>query len=160
MLRRKYIFKKFLPRLCSVGLFFILFSFKDLGSLHQLIQQTVLKLNAAYNLNGESVQIRKFDLQITENGFFRYKKYLISGKQEYYSFNLLQFNDLDYLGNINSGTLTLRTLNDDIIVQSFNDPKGDIDSMAFQVDIPVKEIEAEDLQDIRKNFLSMKKQLQ
>jgi len=41
--------------------------------------------------------------------------------------------------------LHFKTLNDDIIVQTYDDPKGNIDSMSTVLDIPVKSISAERL---------------
>ena len=46
-----------------------------------------------------------------------------------------------YIGTTVSGTLQLKTIADDIIVQTYNDPKGDIDSMATELDLPMKNIE-------------------
>jgi hypothetical protein len=71
------------------------------------------------------------------------------GKQEYYSFNLQKFNDLDYSGNTYSGILQLKTIADDIIVQTRNDRKGDVDSMTTVLNIPVKNMEPERLDSLR-----------
>jgi hypothetical protein len=59
---------------------------------------------------------------------------------------------MDYTGTAESGTLQLKTMADDIIVQTYNDKKGDIDSMATELDIPVKNMAPERLDSLRKAF--------
>ena len=137
-----------------------LMAFKDRDGLQELALQTMAKLNSVYQLNGDRVKLKKYDLLINEDGFFRYRRYLQNGKQEYYSFNVRRFEDLDYLGTAALGTLILHTRDEDVIVQTYNDPKGNIDSMAYQVELPVNSIEAEDLHTIRENLQQIKKELE
>ena len=42
------------------------------------------------------------------------------------------------MGNDSTGTLEFTTVADDIIVQTYEDPKGDIDSMSTVLELPVK----------------------
>jgi hypothetical protein len=56
---------------------------------------------------------------------------------------------MNYLGTTTSGTLLLTAIADDIIVQTKDDPKGDIDSMATQMDVPVKNMEPERLDSLQ-----------
>ena len=137
-----------------------LMAFKDGDGLRQLAEQTMTKLNSFYQSNGDKIKLKKYDLVINEEGFFRYRKYLINGKQEYYSFNVIRLKDVDYFGTSVSGTLILRTRSEDVIVQTYNDPKGNVDSMAYQVELPVNGIEAEDLHAIRENLLKIRRELE
>jgi hypothetical protein len=105
-------------------------------------------LSQSYDSSGDA-KLKKLDLTITSDYFFRLRKTYAKDKQEYYSFNLHQFNDLDYFGNTSSGTLQLKTITDDIIVQTYNDRKGDVDSMTTVLNIPVKAMEPERLDSLR-----------
>jgi hypothetical protein len=93
--------------------------------------------------------LKKWDLSITKDYFIRLRKTYAKGREEYYSFNLHQFNDMDYLGSTHSGTLELKTIADDIIVQTRNDRRGDLDSMTTALNIPVKNMEPERLDSLR-----------
>ena len=101
-------------------------------------------LAQSYDPSGDA-KLKKWELSVTPEYFVRLRKTYARGKQEYYSFNLHQFNDMDYLGNTNNGTLELKTMADDIIVQTYNDRNGDVDSMATMLDIPVRNMEPERL---------------
>lgn len=79
-----------------------------------------------------------------------------NGRQEYFSFNMRRFTDVGYLGTANSGELLFYTQSDDVIVQTFNDRRGDIDSMANVVSLPVKMIGPEDILLIRNNLYLIK----
>lgn len=104
--------------------------------------------------------IKKYELHVTNKGFCRYKRFFTSGKVEYFSFNLLKYKQLDYLGSAQKGVLYLRTRGDDVIVQTYNDSRGgDIDSMATFMAIPLKNIEAEDLNDLAEKFQQMSQKL-
>ncbi|NEU09749.1 hypothetical protein GZH53_15590 [Flavihumibacter sp. R14] len=135
-------------------------AFKESAGLRELAEQTMIKLNSVYQADAAGAKLKKYELLINKDGFFRYRKYLQNGKQEYYSFNVIRFKDLDFLGNSASGTLILRTRSEDVIVQTYNDPKGNIDSMAYQLQLPVKDIEAEDLHLIRENLLQIRRELE
>lgn len=118
------------------------------------IQQT---LNKYYDKNAESGSIKKVDLQITNTGFCRYKKYFTNGKTEYFAFNVNRLKTMDYLGSESSGHLLFRTMEDDVIVQTYNDKKGDIDTMGTCVTIPLKNIDTEDLNRVNQKILELKK---
>ena len=134
--------------LCVV---FLSFSFADpLEESASYLQQ---KLVEHYNAEPEAKNIKKYELNVTNSGFCRYKRFFNNGKVEYFSFNLLKFKDIDYLGNVQNGTLYLRTKGDDIIVQTYNDRRGgDIDSMSTSMSIPLKNIEAEELNEFVQKF--------
>ena len=97
-------------------------------------------LTQSYDPSGEA-KIKKWDITLTDDAFVRLRKVYTNGMQTYYSFQLRRFNDMAYIGTTVSGTLQLKTIADDIIVQTYNDPKGDIDSMATELDLPMKNIE-------------------
>lgn len=95
------------------------------------------------------VKIKKWELTLTNDSFIRLRKTYQNGKQEYFSFHLQKLEDIDYLGNVYSGTLQLKAKEDDIIVQTYNDKKGNIDSMANILAIPMKNMEPERLDSLR-----------
>lgn len=114
------------------------------------------KLEDHYNKEAKGGSIKKYELRITNSGFCRYKCFFNNGKIEYFSFNFLKYKDLDYAGTAQSGNLILRTKGDDVIVQTYNDTKGnDIDSMATFMAIPLKNIEPEELNQLMEKFRQM-----
>lgn len=113
------------------------------------LQWTNRCLTESYDPSGE-VKLKKWELNLTGDSFIRFRKTYQKGKQEYFSFNLNRLNDMDYLSSSPStGVLKLKTIADDIIVQTYNDRKGDLDSMATELDIPVKNIEPERLDSLQ-----------
>jgi len=126
----------------------VCYSFKNGMSDQDWLAWTNRCLTQSYDPSGDA-KLKKWELSVTPEYFIRLRKTYAKGKQEYYSFNLHAFNDMDYLGNINNGTLELKTDADDIIVQTYNDRNGDIDSMATMLDIPVKNMEPERLDSLR-----------
>jgi hypothetical protein len=97
-------------------------------------------------------KLKKFEFSVTNDAFIRLRKTYAKGKEEYYSFNLHKLNDIDYFGNTITGTLQLKTLADDIIVQTRNDRKGDVDSMTTVLNIPVRNMEPERLDSLKEAF--------
>jgi hypothetical protein len=108
-------------------------------------------LTQSYDASGDS-KLKKVEISVNSEYFIRLRKFYAKGKEEYYSFNLHQFNDLDYFGTTNGGTLQLKTMADDIIVQTRNDRNGDVDSMTTVLNIPVKNMEPERLDSLRQAF--------
>ncbi|GEM_PF-1401938 len=127
--------------------------------LHQLAQRAQLRLNALHNANSESDKIRQFELLLNDEGFLRYRRTYINGKQEYYSFNLMRIKTIDYLGNTSTGKLTIETQEDDVIVQTFNDRSGNVDSMSTQFRLSLNRVEVEDLIILHSDLLEMKRLL-
>lgn len=84
------------------------------------------------------IALKKWELILTNDYFLRLRKTYQHDRQEYFSFNLHRLNNVEYLGSDTTGTLKLSTLTDDIIVQTYEDPKGDLDSMATAIELPVK----------------------
>jgi hypothetical protein len=95
------------------------------------------------------IKLKKWELTLTDDSFIRLRKTYQSGKQEYYSFQLRRLDDINYLGTGNTGTLQLRAKADDIIVQTYNDRDGNVDSMANILSIPVKDMAPERLDSLR-----------
>jgi hypothetical protein len=101
-------------------------------------------------------KIKKWELVLTDDSFIRLRKTYQNGKQEYFSFHLHSLQDMNYLGTVNTGTLQLKAKGDDIIVQTYNDKKGNVDSMATVLSIPVKNIEPERLDSLQQALLYFK----
>jgi hypothetical protein len=104
----------------------------------------------------ELLKIRKCELLLSDEGFLRYRKTYISGKQEYYSLNITRVSSMDYLGDTGSGNLLIKTTEDDVIVQTFNDRDGNVDSMATHFRLDLHTVEPEDLVALQDDILGMK----
>lgn len=127
-------------------------SFSDPESMEQCASYLQKTFTDHYDSSQESDRIKRYELNVTNNGFCRYKRYFNNGKTEYFAFKLSKFKDMDYYGTTNAGKLYIHTRGDDVIVQTYKDRGGDVDSMATQLIIPLKNIEAEDLNLIRDNL--------
>jgi len=90
-------------------------------------------------------KLKKWEIEITPQHFVHLRKTYQHGKQEYFSFHLTKLDSVNYLGDVTNGQLKFKTLNDDIIVQTYDDPKGNIDSMATTLTIPVRDMTLEKL---------------
>lgn len=134
----------------------IFLSFSSFGPTEEEAGYLQQKLTEHYNEDSGLKNIKKYELHITNTGFCRYKRFFNNGKVEYFSCNLVKYKCINYLGNLQSGTLILHTIGDDVIVQTYNDSRGgDIDSMATSIAIPLKNIQAEDLNDLAEKFAQM-----
>jgi len=100
-------------------------------------------LSQSYDPSGDT-KLKKVELSVTPDYFIRLRKTYAKNRHEYFSFNLHRFNDLDYFGNTNKGTLQLKTIADDIIVQT-----DDIDSMTTVLNLPVKNMGPERLDSLQ-----------
>ncbi|MCX2574668.1 hypothetical protein [Pedobacter sandarakinus] len=137
-------------KITLISAFYVsLTAFSTAESLAEYADFLQKSLTSHYDVAQESNAIKRYELNITNNGFCRYKRYFNNGKTEYFAFKLTKFKDMDFMGNTSSGKLYLRTKGDDVIVQTYKDRGGDVDSMSTQVIIPLKNIEAEDLNLIR-----------
>lgn len=134
----------------SACLTFLIFSGFELPEENTVFIQTML--NKYYDIDVQSKEMKRFELNVTNTGFCRYRKIYNNGKVEYFSFNLSRFKTMDYYGTTERGELYLRTKNDDVIVQTRNDKKGEIDSMATYMVIPLKNIAADQLNALAENF--------
>lgn len=114
----------------------------------QLLDWSNKCLAETYDPSGDA-KLKKWDLTLTPDAFIRLRKTYQNGKQEYFSIQLHRLNNVNYLGTADEGTLQFKTIADDIIVQTYNDRKGDIDSMATELDIPVKNMRPERLDSLQ-----------
>ena len=94
-------------------------------------------------------KLKKWQLELTPEAFLRVRKIYQSKKEEYFSFQLHRMVDMSYLGTAESGMLQFKTAEDDIIVQVTNDRKGDLDTLATTLNIPVKNMPPERLDSLR-----------
>lgn len=127
-------------------------AFSDPETLEQYTGYLQKSFTDHYDSSQENGKVKSYELNVTNNGFCRYKRYYNNGKTEYFAFKLAKFKDMDYYGTTNAGKLYIRTKGDDVIVQTYKDRGGDVDSMATQIIIPLKNVEAEDLNQIRNNL--------
>ena len=133
-------------------LLFCLSAMQASPDLLALMSQSQEQLNANYALDADKYKMKKVDIQLTKDGFFRCRRTFLTGKQEYFSFNFSEFETLDYLGNSQSGWLVLKTKPESIIVQTFRDPKGNIDTMATELRLPFKNLQAAELHTLNDCF--------
>ena len=124
------------------------FCFKSGFSEQDWLVWTNKCLAQSYDPSGDA-RLKKWELTITGDNFIRLRKTYVKGKQVYYSFNLSKLSEMTYLGNTSSGTIQLKTLEDDIIVQTYKDRHGDVDSMTTVLNIPVKNMEPERLDSLK-----------
>lgn len=140
----------------GVGVLFAFLAFHQPEEPTVFIQNT---LTHFYNNDAESKPLKKVEINFTNTGFCRYRKTFANGKQEYFAFNLSKLKAMDYYGTTNKGDLYLRTKNDDVIVQTRNDRSGDIDSMGTYLIIPLKNIDADQLNALSENFKKLNENL-
>lgn len=121
---------------------------------------TIQQLLTKYHDNDAvGKEIKRYEINVTNTGFCRYRKVYSNGKQEYFAFNLSRLKSMDYYGTSDKGELYLRTKNDDVIVQTRNDRKGDIDSMGTYLVIPLKSINVEQLNELSLNLKQLNESL-
>ncbi len=100
--------------------------------------------------------LKNWSLKITPDYFVRLKENYTNGKQEYYSFHLHKFKDIAYNGTSATGMLRLLTDTDNIIVQTYNDPKGNVDSMSSYLNLNVHNVMPEQLDSFRTILLRLR----
>ena len=131
-----------------IALSLLHFSFKPAMTEQEMLTWSNKCLTECYDPSGEA-KLKKWELVLTDDAFIRLRKTYTNGKQEYFSFQLHRFTDMNYLGSTVNGTLQLKAVADDIIVQTYDDPHEDIDTMATQLNIPVKNMEPERLDSLQ-----------
>jgi hypothetical protein len=150
--------KKFTLNLKIVFSFALCVCFCVLSGFDKTEENTVFiqnMLTKYYDLEGQSKDVKRFEINVTNTGFCRYRKVFNNGKQEYFAFNLSRFSSMDYYGTSLKGELYLRTKKDDVIVQTRNDRKGEIDSTSTYMVIPLKNIDIDDLNLLAAHFKQM-----
>jgi hypothetical protein len=124
------------------------YSFKNNFNDQDWLTWTNKCLDQSYDPSADK-KLKKWELTVTPTYFLRLRKTYNKNKQVYYSFNLNKLKEINYTGNTKKGILQLKALADDIIVQSYNDRKGDVDSMSAVLNIPLKNMEAERLDSLQ-----------
>lgn len=132
------------------SLSFLLFSGFDLPEEQTVYIQGFL--TKYYDLEGQGKEIKRFDISVTNTGFCRYRKVYTNGKEEFFSFNLSRFKSMDFYGTTARGELYLRTKNDDVVVQTRRDRKGEIDSTGTYLVIPLKNVDEVQLNQLAEHF--------
>lgn len=116
-------------------------------------------LTEAYDPSGEP-DIAKWEITLTTDHFIRIRKTYQQGNQEYYSFNIKRIRGMDYLratADTLADSLQIHTLTDDIIIQTFDDPNGDLDSVATSLTIPVSNLGPGRLDSLKEAITFLKK---
>jgi hypothetical protein len=104
----------------------------------------------------EEGKITGWQFYVTPDNFMRFKKLYYKGRQAYFSFNIHRFQDLSYVGDHTKGIVQIKTQSDDIIVQTYNDPKGNVDSMSTVLQIPVRNVSAAQIDSLKKALIFLK----
>ncbi|RFZ85825.1 hypothetical protein DYU05_09595 [Mucilaginibacter terrenus] len=124
-----------------LGITALLCSFKAFNAEQDWITWANHALSESVDPLAEA-RVKKWEIMLTADHFMRLRKTYQQGKQEYYSFNMQRFAEMDYVPGAVNDTLRFHTRADDIIYQTYNDPKGDIDSMATMLVMPVRKLSA------------------
>ncbi|GAA4330400.1 hypothetical protein GCM10023149_35560 [Mucilaginibacter gynuensis] len=140
-----------MPLLCVANL-----AFNQDMSEQELLGWSNKCLTQCFNADAAD-KLKKWELTLTPDAFVRLRKTYANGKQEYFSMHLRRLEDLDYWGTVAAGNMVLRAKGDDVIVQTYNDRSGNVDSMATVFSIPVKNMEPERLDSLRNALLYFKK---
>src|SRR5690606_734443 len=99
--------------------------------------------------------LKSYNLEITENGFLRYKKVQNNNKSELFSVKITRIKDIDFFGTEHNGWFLLQCEPETVIYQSGRDPRGDIDSMANEISFPLQQVSAEELSVFKDNFIKL-----
>jgi len=147
--------KSVLPKIKKIAVIFSLvlaasisFCFRLGDDEQQMLAWGNKCLNQSFDPSTDT-KLKKWELELTPDAFIRMRKTYQNGKQEYFSFHLHRMIDMNYLGNADEGTLQFKTMADDIIVQTSHDRKGDLDTLATTLSIPVKNMQPERLDSLR-----------
>lgn len=146
---------KFVILLAAIPFFAFKYHPKPQMGEQEWLQWSNKCLNEVYDPSNET-KLKTWELTISPEHFLRLRKTFQHGKQEYFSLQLHAFNDLDYTGNTEHGLLNVKAENDDIIVQTYEDPKGNVDSMAMVLELPVKNMEPGRLDSLKSALLFFK----
>jgi len=143
---RPFKIKRYLNSLLLTGL--IATGFKQAEDAPLVISWANRALNECYDPTADA-KLKKWEISVNDALFVRLRKTYTNGKQEYYSLQLKRLSDITYLGTSEKGILALTTTADDIIMQTYNDRKGDVDMMVNSLEVPVRNMEPARLDSIR-----------
>lgn len=99
---------------------------------------------------------KSYKLEITDEGFIRYRRTLANNKSEYYSVKINRFLEVKYHGTEKNGWLLVNFEPSSVIYQTYRDPAGNVDSMANEIALPLNNISVDNLNVLRNNFQSLK----
>lgn len=102
---------------------------------------------------------KNYKLEITDEGFIRYRRVLANNKSEYYSVRIERLHEIKYQGTEKSGWLSMSCAPASVIFQTYRDPAGDVDSMANEIVFPLNNISVEELNFFKNNFESLKEKI-
>ncbi|MDQ8054052.1 MAG: hypothetical protein REI78_13545 [Pedobacter sp.] len=139
------------------SLSFLLFSGFELPEEETAFIQNFL--TKYYDKDGQNKDTKRFEINVTNTGFCRYRRILNNGKEEYFAFNLSRFKSMDFYGSTAKGELYLRTKNDDVVVQTRNDRKGEVDSTGTFLMIPLKDVDETRLNELAQHFKQANEEL-
>lgn len=145
------------------GLFFLLpavclFCGFHTVSLSELSSSTEVLLKKLVQTDiGSGVKEQK--VEITAEGFLRLRRKLQSGKEEYFSFHFSRYQEMDYTGTTENGYANILVADTNVIVQTFHDPAGNIDSMATHLKIGFQQCSAEELSQLASQFTQLRKEM-
>ncbi len=105
-------------------------------------------LTKCNDASGEA-KLKKWEITLTPEHIIRSRKTYQRGKQAYFSFNLNKLDNVTYSSTAKGGMLKLNTAPGDIMVQTYNDPKGKIDSMSSVFGIPVRSMSNERMDSLK-----------
>src|SRR5580693_964782 len=98
-------FTKVLVAVLAITLSASFFGFKHAFDDQDWLAYVNRSLTQSYDQSTDP-KLKKVEILVTPEYFVRLRKTYAKNMQEYYSFNLHQFNDMDYLGNTTSGILS------------------------------------------------------
>jgi len=99
---------------------------------------------------------KSYNLEITDEGFIRYRRVFANNKSEYYSVKIDKFLGIKYHGTEKNGWLLMNCEPSSVIFQTYGDPYGDVDSMTNEIVFPLNNISVEDLNLLKNNFQALK----
>jgi hypothetical protein len=147
--------KVFVPFIIALAMILCCFKSSIRMDANEAVAYSNHCLNESYDASGDA-KVKKVELSVTEDLFVRFRKTYTGGKQDYYSFRVKRFSDLTYMGTATKGSLILKTDADNVIQQTYNDPKGNEDNMMQTMSIPVKSMEPERLDSLRTALLFLR----
>ncbi len=144
-------------RISLLSIFFLVFTaFNFVDAPVDFIQQTLQKYHDPARFLGA---LKKSEFQVTNTGLCKHKRFYNNGKIEFFSFHFSRLKEIEFLGTENNGELIFLTKADDIIVQTHQDRKGNVDTMATSLRIPLKGISAEELTNLTVKVNVLKERL-
>lgn len=100
--------------------------------------------------------MKSYSLDISTNGFLRYKRTSSNNRIEYFSVRLDKISEIKYLGTEGAGWIVLSCEKESVIYQTYRDAKGDVDDMISEFKFPVKGVDLDNINKWNNEFNQMK----